>query len=191
MYLRLATEPCLDFLEAAKEEFKRVESGWGPLCWYVHRGFYHRQLMPYYDAFGAENIRVYLSGDLKRDPVGTMQDMFRFLGVDDTFVPDTATDYNAGTMPKSFAVHHFLMKENAVRSALAKVLPRTVKDSAVKTIKRMNSGQKKSGPSPEARSFLIDVYREDILKLQDLIQRDLTAWLTIDKKERDPSDAPS
>ena len=31
--------------------------------------------------------------------------------------------------------------------------------------------------SPEHRRELIALYREDILKLQDLIQRDLSAWL--------------
>ena len=30
---------------------------------------------------------------------------------------------------------------------------------------------------PELRSQLTEIYREDILRLQDLIQRDLSAWL--------------
>ena len=30
---------------------------------------------------------------------------------------------------------------------------------------------------PEVRRELLHIYREDILKLQDLIQRDLSAWL--------------
>ena len=31
--------------------------------------------------------------------------------------------------------------------------------------------------SAEDRENLVDIYREDILKLQDLIQRDLSQWL--------------
>jgi hypothetical protein len=31
--------------------------------------------------------------------------------------------------------------------------------------------------TPEIRARLIDVYRDDILKLQDLIGRDLGGWL--------------
>jgi hypothetical protein len=30
---------------------------------------------------------------------------------------------------------------------------------------------------PAARAELIDIYRQDILQLQDLLQRDLSAWL--------------
>ena len=42
----------------------------------------------------------------------------------------------------------------------------------------MNSKDQTSNPlSPEDRQALINIYREDILKLQDLIQRDLSDWI--------------
>ena len=38
----------------------------------------------------------------------------------------------------------------------------------------------KPGLDPEIRRQLIDFYREDILRLQDLIGRDLSAWLAVE-----------
>ena len=46
---------------------------------------------------------------------------------------------------------------------------------------KLNSGGKELKPlSSEERQLLTDFYREDILKLQDLIQRDLSSWLIIE-----------
>ena len=33
---------------------------------------------------------------------------------------------------------------------------------------------------PETRQFLIDYYRDDVMQLQDLLQRDLQSWLVAD-----------
>jgi hypothetical protein len=49
---------------------------------YVLRSRYWWQLEPFLALFGPERIRVVLNDDLKADPAGTMQDLFRFAGVD-------------------------------------------------------------------------------------------------------------
>jgi hypothetical protein len=95
----------LSFSEALKKEEERIRDNW-PMMWhYKNRGFYHEQLTRYYELFEAEQIRVYLYEDLKEDPVGMMRSIFRFLGVDDAFVPDTSLIHNASGIPKSRALH--------------------------------------------------------------------------------------
>ncbi|MBC6423400.1 MAG: hypothetical protein GDA43_20265 [Hormoscilla sp. SP5CHS1] len=43
-----------------------------------------------------------------------------------------------------------------------------------------NKNLVKLRPTPEIRKQLVEVYREDILKLQDAIERDLSKWLEVD-----------
>jgi hypothetical protein len=54
------------------------------------RGHYYEQLKRYFDAFDRNQIKVYLYEELSDVPIDTLRDTFRFLGVDDSFVPDVS-----------------------------------------------------------------------------------------------------
>jgi len=66
--------------------------------WIRTRGMYADQLAYWREAF--PDFGVFFYDDIKSDPVGLAQSAFRFLGVDDTFVPEgydrkvNKTDYN-------------------------------------------------------------------------------------------------
>lgn len=77
-----------DFGRALEAEDQRIADHWEHIWHYRTMGYYGRQLHRYYDAFGPERIRVFLYKDLRTDPVGVLQDCYRFLGVDDSFVPE-------------------------------------------------------------------------------------------------------
>jgi hypothetical protein len=56
---------------------------------YIQGGMFAAILKSYYKRFKPEQIKVIFLDDLKNDFDGTMSGIFRFLGVDDTFiVPD-------------------------------------------------------------------------------------------------------
>jgi hypothetical protein len=48
----------------------------------------------YYDLFDAQQIQVWLYRDFRTEPCPMMSKVFRFLGVDEDFVPDVSTRYN-------------------------------------------------------------------------------------------------
>ncbi len=81
-------EPLTEFGPALDMEAERVAAGWEHIWHYKQMGFYGRQLERYYSAFGRERMLVFLYNDLLTDAVGVMQTCYRFLGVDDAFVPD-------------------------------------------------------------------------------------------------------
>ena len=54
---------------------------------------YYKQLKRYFDMFEKDQIKVYLYEDFKNNPIGIMQDIFRFLKVDDSFIPDISVNY--------------------------------------------------------------------------------------------------
>jgi hypothetical protein len=180
LYFRgLGAEPVRRFERAVSLEARRIEQRWAPYWFYVANGFYHRQLSPFIDTFGADRIRVYLYDDLVTRPRETIADMFRFLEVDDSFHVDLATRYNVSQAPL-----------NRIPGALKAIMPwwhaieprtpprvRHAIKAFGRDLLRRNTG---SAPPirPEFRRQLQAVFREDTARLQDLIGRDLTPWQT-------------
>lgn len=126
-------ETSADLKEALAAEPERMERGWACAWHYKARGFYHAQVKRWYDRFGRDRVRVFLYEDLCSDPIGVAKEIFRFLGVDDSFTPEVGEIHNRGIYTT-----------------------------------RMD---------PSLRGKLVSDYRGDILRLQELIGRDLSSWL--------------
>jgi hypothetical protein len=170
----LGFEPITDFARALQEEETRIQNGWGGLWRYKTKGFYYSQLKRYFDTFERRQIRVYLYEDFRADPSGILQDIFVFLNVDTSFVPDTTTATNVSGVPKSRVLHSMVI---ALRRP---TLKRWIPDRLIRELREPIRNLILAKPprlSPEVRSQLIELYREDILRLQDLIGRDLSRWL--------------
>lgn len=58
-------------------------------------GFYYQQLRRYYDLFPPDQIRVYIYRGFRLDPDGVLQDLFRYVGVDDAFRVDRSERHNS------------------------------------------------------------------------------------------------
>jgi hypothetical protein len=174
--VRDGRETTTDFAEALASEERRIREGWAYGWHYKRRGFYHEQLNRYYEAFGREKVRVYLYEDLRRDPRGLLRDAYGFLGVDETFVPDLSLEHNVSGIPKNRLVHSLLRGRNPVKAALKPLLPEGLRKKLTVDLQRRNLEKAPPIP-PEVRRELVEEYREDVLKLQGLIDRDLSGWL--------------
>ena len=172
-YVREAYET-LSFEEALEIEEERVRDNWVYMWHYTRCGFYYEQLSRYFEIFDRSQIKIYLYDDLVADSKGLVKDMFQFLGVDDTFEPDM-TAWNASGIPKNRLLYLLLERGSVVRSAL-KVLPESFRKDVATSLRRWNI-KSKPALAPETSNLLREIYRDDILKLQNLIQRDLSAWL--------------
>ncbi len=157
--------------EALALEETRLAAGWGPRFKYLGKGFYYVQLSEYYRLFDEQQIRVFLYDDLKVNPLGMIQEIFRFLEVDDSFEPDMRVKYNVSGLSRNQAVDFCLRALPPVRSFLEQKLPPRLVSWMGRLLMRQES------QAPNLRQELIEVYREDVIKLQGLIGRDLSAWL--------------
>jgi hypothetical protein len=170
--IRDGRESHADFAQALRAEERYIRDGYAPLWYYRDLGFYYDQVKRYFDAFGGDQVRVYLYEDFKADPVAFVQNMCRVLEVDDTFVPDVSRKWNVSGVPKSHALHRMLSAKNVLTS----VLERIPGGSWLRS--RLRYGNLRKPPLPEAlRQELIATFREDIQKLQELLERDLSIWL--------------
>lgn len=164
-------EPHTDFALALQDEATRIENNWEWFWHYIQVGFYGKQLKHYYEIFAPSQIKVYLYEDLKTNAIATLQDIFRWLEVDDTFVPDMTLRPNKSGMPKNQLLHQILTKPNPVKTLLKPLFPAKLRQ------KIQHQNLNKPQISQEVKQYLLDLYRADILLSQDLINRDLEPWL--------------
>ncbi len=142
---------------------------------YIGVGRYTEQIKAWQDAFGAERIQIILFDDLKRDATGVCREAFTFLGVDPDFQPDTSRIYNVSGKPRSKGFIRMLLSDNPVKSAFKAVVSRDNRRKLKNLIGRRALA--KVEMAPETRRRLQDIYRDEILQLQDVLQRDLSSWL--------------
>lgn len=174
-HLRREGYETLSFEDALQVEKQRIENNWAHLWHYQEAGFYSKQLKPYLNLFDREQIKIFLFDDLCKDSLSLLQEIYKFLGVDADFIPDLEKR-NVSGMPKSLLLQKLLFRGNFLRDAFLSIFPRRLYRDFVKQIKKWNMGEKLS-LDPCTRLHLQRIYRDDILELQGLIQKDLSMWL--------------
>ncbi|CAN5645871.1 hypothetical protein BH23PAT1_BH23PAT1_0110 [soil metagenome] len=170
--VRSGREPRGEFDQALREEDARIQNNWGPVWHYRRKGFYYEQLKRYFDTFHRDQIKVCRYEDLEHDPTGFSQEIFDFLGVDDMFTPEYMERQNVSGVPRNRALRTAFTKMSTVTPVIKDYVPRG--------LRRYIGNKMLANPpqfSPETRQQLIEVYRDDILKVQELVRQDLSHWL--------------
>jgi hypothetical protein len=153
-------QECLTFADAVAAERHRQPMGAGLVRHYVRSGIYAERIELYRSLFGPEQFRIYLYEDLVRDMSAIMRELYEYVGVDPAFTPDLTVRYNARP-----ADNH----NGRLRSRLCS-LGRTMTN-------REMAPTVSNGIPLATRKELLSFYHEDVVRLQALIDRDLTGWL--------------
>ena len=177
-------EPLPTFAEAVEAEPRRLREGWAPTWLYMDRGYYARQLKPYFDIFRPEQIHVLLYEDLRRDPKQCLRDIFGFLQVDPDIAIDTDRLHNVSAVPEvpRFALLYRAIVRPFLHSArLQGLLPTKLADIvrplARRFLLKRTDPVDKARVTPELHDQLLEEFRADIVELQEIIGRDLSHWL--------------
>ena len=170
-----AVEPLDDFMAALDAQVDRRKARWQPLFQYVDFARYSVQLRRYFDRFPREQIRIFLYEDFASDPVRVVQEIFLFVGVDGSFVPDVSARVNAGGIPKSEWWQMLVMRPNPASKLVGNLLPTQTRRRVRDALSSMNTRRDRMPPG--ARERLRTELRGDIVALQRLIDRDLSSWL--------------
>jgi hypothetical protein len=169
-------EPLKDFRAALKHEPRRIRDRWHHIWHYREMGFYHRQLSVYFELFDPERICVLLFGDFRSAPAGAVARCYRHIGVDETFHPSNHVSHVASGEPKSRRLGKLLNRPSLLKDAVRPVVPRRLRQALWSRLVRSNL--RKSRCPADVREDLVNSYRSDILRLQELLDRDLSHWLT-------------
>lgn len=165
-----------DFSKALLEEEERIKNNWGYLWRYKSMSLYSKALQRYYENFPSNQIKVYLYEDFNNNPHEFLKDIYRFLNVDEHCLPEFLSRYNVSGIPKSRTLYNFMTKENKLRNVLKPIIPNKLKKRVVNYIQAKNLVRSKL--SPEIKSEMIELFKDDIILLQNIIGRDLSSWLT-------------
>ena len=174
-FRRDGLEPLKDFAQAVKHEPTRTQENWFPTYYYIDTGFYARQLTNYLKFFNKSQIKLFLYEDLQQID-GLLSETCSFIGVDPTFHFNTSARFNISGKIRFPWLYKSLKNARALKNLLRKNLSPRIWGAFKNTYdKVIMAGNEPIGL--EIKNQLIEVYREDILNLQDLTGRDLSTWL--------------
>jgi len=178
--LRKLQREHLSFEEALEQEQSRIDDNYSYIWHYQRLGHYSQAIMAYQQEFST--VGVFLFEDFKREPTKHLCRVYQLLNVNPEFQQSVATVYNASGEVTSPLLFAFLTQSNPVKAALKPVVdlafPETKRRHLIEDWKSRLVVMPKM--KTETRRRLISLYRDDILKFQELIGRDLRHWLEED-----------
>jgi len=169
-------EPEEDFAAALGLEDRRVADGWGWGWHYRRVSDYAPQLRALRELVPEDRIHILLYEALGDDPVGAMQDVFAFLGVDPTFVCDSSLVFNASGTPRAATINRLFTHQNRLKSAVKRVVPYSVGQRVAERVRNWNLEGTDLSPEVEralAPDFLEGTSQDE---LTELVGRDLSSW---------------
>jgi len=133
----------------------------------IEAGKYYDHLAPYYDQFPKNNILVLIYEELKQDPYGGFQTLYRFLGVDEEFEsPWASVQVNAASK---------MLGKFKVLDLLQRVFMKTSISSVARVFGRSNINS--IPPMQEyTRKQLEEEFDESNRRLAVLLGRNLDIW---------------
>lgn len=158
---------------------------------YIEEGFYYKHLKRYLKFFDKKNILILIYNDIERDSLGVIQKVYKFLNIDDNFIPKSCQK-KVNTRTKSAFKIPFLtltlaekitlfLKRFWVGKKIIDFLKIFRINKFVNFIIKKNKTPSKinsqiDSMKPFTKSYLKSLYIEDIKRLEKLIKRDLSSW---------------
>lgn len=149
----------------------------------THNSQYHQHLSVYFDLFEKDQIGVFWFSDLQQDPEQLARKICDFLGIGF----ETELEYQSPVRPASRTRSAMLanLAKKGANIARELGLPRLVGKLKHGLASRLLYAPYENGDRPkinaETAARLRKQYQPDVLRLQELLGTDLSAWLNADK----------
>ena len=162
-----------DALEIGEERYRNIKN-LTPASRYLELGNYYNQVKLFKESFGNTHVVIY--DDYKNDFSSEIDNVFKFLDVDAFKVNAEEKHMVGGWEWKSVGVKKIMMQQNLLKVFLRFIIPFKslrqyirvkIQKSNTKTVKVIN---------PETEKWLKEYYKQDIAKLTELLNRDLSHW---------------
>jgi hypothetical protein len=138
---------------------------------YIQGSYYSKILESYLERFPKAQIKVIFLEDIKNDFDQTISSLFSFLEVDPTFVIPRKEIVNFHFDRKANKITNKLFGVNGTRFLIS-ITPKFLKR------KMKSAWRTKETPklSHEDRLYLWSIFKEDVTRLEKLVDRDLSHW---------------
>lgn len=141
---------------------------------FIRRSMYSEYISEYLKYFPKDRIFITLQDDIIANPLAVLQQLFRFLGVDDTFVPPSTYTKERSAEDKGVQT----IRDRIYGRTITKLLARAVKKIGLSSLSKrvIKSFVKKPTMSTNTRSHLFEIFKKDIGETSSIIGRDLSSW---------------
>lgn len=169
----------LSFEEAIEQEKDRKIENRHFDYFYVNKGFYYAQVKAYRDNF--KNVKIVFYDSLEKNPDKLLADIFEYLEVEPLKENEMVHRNQSGEMKVKWFKQIITTRKNPVMNFFRKLMSRETKKKLRNYIKDklLRYNLKKTEMNKDTRRKLIEIYREDILQLQKIVDRDLSDWLRV------------
>lgn len=139
---------------------------------------YAEQLARYLATFGRDRVHVILFEDFAGDTATSYRETLRFLEVRDDVTPPFDV-INPNKRVRSEAARHFLARPPELpRRIIRAAVPARIRRTLYERAQRLNMTTPPRAPLSDAtRQHLNDLFRSDVGRLGDLLERDLSHWV--------------
>jgi hypothetical protein len=167
------------FKKAIALEPKRRAEKYPPVFHYINRGFYDVQVQRLLQYFKKENMMfLVFEKDIVKNQKITISNILEFLDIE-SFEFDKDIKANPAEKMRSRKLYNTLYSKNLFTTIGKAIIPnKDAREKVRGVFARMNT--KKYGKKKELdslRRYLIDdVYKQSILNLENIIDRDLSLW---------------
>jgi hypothetical protein len=140
---------------------------------FLEFGMYCEQVKRYLDVFPRQNVLIHIYEEMRSNPAEAMAETSRFLGVSAAAIPGLSARFMEPRVPRIASLGYVLKKYGIWRKA-ARLVPASLLPMLRRAVNRPRTSLT---IAPEDSAFLKNYYREDILGLERLLNRDLHSWL--------------
>ena len=144
---------------------------------YLEKGNYIGQIETIHKYFNKQQVLILLQEDLKEDAAATMQHVFDFCELDNSFQPNLKVEYNVSAKARVQTLARLTVTDNVIKTGLKKIIPNTYLRKLRKTVTALNEKDFTPQPINEITKLkLISHFKPLNEKLELLINRDLSHW---------------
>jgi len=174
----------LSFEDALKMEESRYQNRhelyFWPSVMYFRAGLYFEQVNRYINTFGKENIYVLIFEEFIKNPIFYCKRIYSFLNVNDSYTPPIMIK-NKYSKPRIQFLYDFISPPPKLFLSLYKKFPNKIRQYIYLLVSKIhkanrNDAVKKQPLSTDTRKELQNKYYENIKKLEELLERDLSIW---------------
>ena len=142
----------------------------------LQMGCYDKYLSRFEEKFGRDGMKIILHEEFRSTPAQILEELFRFLGVEDTFRPDELGEHNTTRSPAFPLVYYWIRRLwHGIRDIVESQFPNTT-ETARESVRRLLFSKEKPPMSEEIRAYLQDFYEESTVRLDGYLDRDLGIW---------------
>ena len=141
---------------------------------YKDMGLYHDMVSAYIENF--KNVHIIMYEDFQQNPKEVVKQTLAFLGILRCVELDTHSKHNVGGKSWRFSfVKQFFMKDNFIKKGLRVIFPKTLR-MKFRVFFEYLLKEKATPINPETKKELVSFFRNDIEKLEKLLNIDLKNW---------------